>query len=225
MAEGGVIGASSETAARRRGPQTREQIREAAVDLFAQLGYHATSMRQIADAAGIRAAAIYHWYENKEALLIELQDDFLEKLEERVNAAVELQTRPALRLAAAVREHVAFHGVHQQWAFATDTEIRALSDGPRTALIAKRDAYEDSFARMIGAGIDDGSLSTPEVKVATYAILLQCTGVDAWFNPDGRLSLDEVAQLHVELILSSLQAKPKVIAEAVESVCTKGSAG
>ncbi len=203
---------------RQRGPQTQEEIRRAAVRLFARLGYHATSMRTIGAAAGIRPAAIYHWYENKEAILIELQDDFMTQLEERVDAAVARQQRPALRLAAAVREHVVFHGCHQRWAFATDSEIRALSDEARDALVAKRDAYQARFTEMIRDGIRDKDLSIPEARVATYAILLQCTGVDLWFDPEGPLSLEEVAELHVELVLGSLQASPALIGEAIAAV-------
>ena len=48
-------------------------------------------------------------------------------------------------------------------------------------------------------------------RVATYAILLQCTGVALWFDPDGPLQLDEVAELHVELVLGSLGASPELI--------------
>ena len=205
-------------AGRQRGPQTQDEIRRAAVGLFAQLGYHATSMRAIAAAAGVRPAAIYHWYANKEAILVELQDDFMAQLEARVDAAVARQRRPALRLAAAVREHVVFHGRHQRWAFATDSEIRALGEQARAALVAKRDAYQARFTAMIRDGIRDGELRTSEARVATYAILLQCTGVDLWFDPDGPLSLEEVAELHVELVLGSLQASPALIGEAIAAV-------
>ena len=93
--------------------------------------------------------------------------------------------RPALRLAAAVREHVAFHGIHRRAAFVTDSEIRALADERRAALIAKRDAYQELFNGLIRDGIRDGSLRTSDSHVATYAILLQCTGVALWFDPDG----------------------------------------
>ena len=55
---------------RRRGPETREAIHRAAIELFARLGYHATSMRAIASAAGVQPAAIYHWYPSKEAILV-----------------------------------------------------------------------------------------------------------------------------------------------------------
>lgn len=202
----------------RRGPETREAIHAAAVELFAQRGYHATSMRAIASAAQVQPAAIYHWYPGKEAILVQLQDDFMEQLTEKVLAAVERQRRPALRLAAAVREHVVFHGVHRRAAFVTDSEIRALTEGPRLALIAKRDDYQAMFKQMITAGMGDGSLRVSDADVATYAILLQCTGAALWFDPAGPLKLEEVADLHVELVLASMQACAELIAEAIESV-------
>ena len=200
----------------RRGPETREAIDKAAIKLFAKLGYHAASMREIAAAAGIQPAAIYHWYPSKEAILVRLQDDFMDRLTEKVVAARDAQRRPALRLAAAVREHVVFHGLHTQAAFVTDSEIRALGPAPRKALIAQRDAYEEIFAAEIRAGVEDGSLRSSNPRVASYAILLQCTGVALWFNPRGDLSLDDVADLHVEISLGSVGASAKLIRDAIE---------
>jgi AcrR family transcriptional regulator len=200
----------------RRGAETREAIDRAAVELFARLGYHATSMRALAAAAEVQPAAIYHWHANKEAILVGLQDDFMEKLTERVLAEMDRHERPALRLAAAVREHVVFHGIHRREAFVTDSEIRALSDVPRAALIDKRDAYEEIFGREIRAGVADGSLHSSDPRVATYGILLQCTGVALWFDPVGPLELDRVADLHVELVLGSVGASRELIAEATD---------
>ena len=79
MAEPGAnIAASTQPGApqdgrssRRRGPETRDAIHLAAIELFARLGYHATSMRAIASAAGVQPAAIYHWYSSKEAILVQ----------------------------------------------------------------------------------------------------------------------------------------------------------
>jgi TetR/AcrR family transcriptional regulator, cholesterol catabolism regulator len=202
----------------RRGPATREAIHEAALELFARLGYHATSMRAIAAAAQVQPAAIYHWYSNKEAILVQLQDDFMERLTAKVLAAMARHDRPALRLAAAVREHVVFHGLHSKAAFVTDSEIRALTDAPRRALIDKRDDYQAIFSEQIRDGIRDGSLRASDARVATYAILLQCTGVALWFDSRGPLRVEEVAELHVELVLGSLQASPELITEAIERV-------
>jgi AcrR family transcriptional regulator len=202
----------------RRGPETREAIHAAAVELFARRGYHATTMRAIAAEASVQAGAIYYWYPSKEAILVGLQDDFMERLTEKVTAAIAAHERPAMRLAAAVREHVVFHGLHRAEAFVTDSEIRALTEGPRAQLIAKRDDYQATFSELIRDGIRDGTLRTSDAHVATYAILLQCTGVALWFDPSGPLRLEQVAELHVELVLGALQAAPELIAEAIESV-------
>jgi AcrR family transcriptional regulator len=208
----------------RRGPATREAIHATAIELFAQRGYHATSMRAIASAARVQPAAIYHWYPSKEAILVRLQDDFMERLTEKVRAGIEQHSRPALRLAAAVREHVVFHGIHRREAFVTDSEIRALNEGPRRALIAQRDDYQGIFSQVIRDGIRDGSLRASDAHVATYAILLQCTGVALWFDPRGPLKLEQVAELHVELVLGSLQASRELIAEAIDSVSRRPAA-
>jgi TetR/AcrR family transcriptional regulator, cholesterol catabolism regulator len=181
-------------------------------------------MRAIAAQADVQPAAIYHWYASKEQILVRLQDDFMEQLTEKVVAGMDAQERPALKLAAAVREHVVFHGLHTRAAFVTDSEIRALTEAPRAALIAKRDEYQRMFSELIRDGIRDGSLRTSDVHVATYAILLQCTGVALWFDATGPLSLDEVAELHVELVLGSLQASAELVAQAIESGRV-GSAG
>jgi AcrR family transcriptional regulator len=195
--------------------QTLEAIDEVAVELFSQRGYHATSIREIAAAAGIQPAAIYHWYASKEAILVHLQDDFMRRLTDAVLASAGRHERPAMRLAAAVREHVVFHGIHRQAAFVTDSEIRALTPGPRARLVAQRDDYQARFATWIRDGIRDGSLRSSNARVATYAILLQCTGVALWFDPAGPLDLEEVAELHVELVLGALRASAELIESAI----------
>ena len=70
-------------------------------------------MRAIAAEADVQPAAIYHWYAGKEAILVALQDDFMERLTEASSPPWRGTTAPALRLAAAVREHVVFHGLHR----------------------------------------------------------------------------------------------------------------
>lgn len=199
----------------KRGIETRHAIERAATELFAEFGYHATSMQRISAAAGVQAAAIYHWFPGKEAILIRLQNDFMARLEHEVHAGVVRFERPAERFAAAVRAHVVFHGEHRREAFVTDSEIRALSAEPKAELIAWRDRYQDFFDGMIRAGIDDGSFRIGASRVATYAILLQCTGVALWFDPHGPLSLEQVADLHVQLTLGALGASAELIESAV----------
>jgi AcrR family transcriptional regulator len=204
--------------AQRRGPGTRDAIDRAAVELFAELGYHATSMRTLAAAAEVQPAAIYHWYPSKEAILVHLQDEFMDELTARVVDAMDEQEGAVLKLAAAVREHVVYHGQKTREAFVTDSEIRALDPEPRRALIARRDEYQRMFGDLIDAGIREGSLRSSDARVATYAIILQCTGVALWFDPSGSLPIEEVAAVHVELVLGSLGATPELIASARDAI-------
>jgi AcrR family transcriptional regulator len=174
-------------------------------------------MRAIAAAAGVQPASLYHWYRGKEAILVGMQDAFMDGLTAEVQAAIRDQPSPAHTLGAAVRAHVDYHGRHQRAAFVTDTEIRALEPPARQRLIARRDAYEAYFETPIRAGVEAGQLRCPAPKVATYAVLLQCTGVALWFTPDGPLSLREVADVHVELVLGAVGAAPDLIADVVGS--------
>jgi AcrR family transcriptional regulator len=200
-----------------RSGNTGDAILEAAVELFARRGYHATSMRDIAAAVEVRAAGIYHWYESKETILITLQDAFIADLTTEVVAAIERHQRPEARMAAAVREHVVFHGLNTQSAFVTDSEIRALSPHNRELLVAKRDAYQDLFISLIEDGAEAGVFTVSEVRIASYAILLECTGVALWFDPAGPRTLDEVAEIHIELVLGSLGANRRTIQAAVRA--------
>jgi AcrR family transcriptional regulator len=196
-------------------PTTREAILEAALDLFAQRGYHATSMREIAAEVPIRAAGIYYWFASKEAILLELERFFLDDLNVAVIEAVSHHKNPATRLAAAVRVHVRFHGLFPRAAFVTDSELRALSGEDRIEIQAKRDAYQAMFIGFIEDGVRAGVFKASDVKIVSYAILLECTGVAIWFAPNGTRTLDEVAEIHIELVLGSLMTPRATIAKAI----------
>jgi AcrR family transcriptional regulator len=201
-------------------PTTRDAILEAALDLFAQRGYHATSMREIAAEVPIRAAGIYYWFANKEAILLELERFFLDDLNSAVIDAVSHHKNPATRLAAAVREHVRFHGLFPRAAFVTDSELRALSGDDRIEIQAKRDAYQAMFIGFIEDGVRAGVFKASDVKIVSYAILLECTGVAIWFAPNGTRTLEEVAEIHIELVLGSLMTPRATIAKAIRDTRT-----
>lgn len=168
-------------------------------------------MREIADAVSVRPAAIYYWYRDKEAILATLQNDFLDGLTEAVDAAIESETRPERRLGEAVRQHVMFHGSRPRFAFVADNELRALSGATKAQVMAKRDAYEARFVNLLDEGVEAGVFRLADVRIATYAVLLQCTGVAAWFRADGIQSLEEVARIHIELVLGSVGVQRRAI--------------
>jgi AcrR family transcriptional regulator len=192
---------------------TRAAIENVALDLFGRLGYHATTMRMIADGANVRSASLYYWYESKEALLLALITRFLDDLTREVANAVADETDPVRRLAAAVRAHVVFHGENRLAAVVTDTELRGLDEDHLREVTALRDAYQERFFELIEQGISSGALRTRWPRVATYITLLTATSVDIWYRSDGALSLEDVAEAHVEFILGGLRLDEQTLDE------------
>jgi len=189
-----------------RNDATRNRIISGALRSMSRIGYHGTSMRTIAADAGVQPASLYHWYPSKETLLRSIMTSFLEELTAQVTQAVGKQTAPIPRLAAAVWTHVMFHGSNPQAAFVTDSEVRSLRGENHALVMGLRDGYENFILQLLVDGIDSGELRACDARIATKAILLQCTGVAVWFRSEGRLTLAQVSDMHVELVLHSLQS-------------------
>lgn len=182
-----------------------QRLEEVALDCFTELGFHATSMRTIAARVEIRPSSLYHWFPSKQALLQALMARFLDGLIREVVEALDEHSTPIRRLAAAAWVHVVYHGVHRRAAFVADTEVRALEGGDAAAIMRLRDSYEQIIRQLISDGVASGDFECRDVRVATKAILLQCTGVTAWYRPNGPFTLPEIAEMHVELVLNSLR--------------------
>ncbi|GLZ12064.1 TetR family transcriptional regulator [Actinomadura sp. NBRC 104425] len=81
---------------RRRG-DTREQIREVALELFAEQGYEKTSLREIAERLGVTKAALYYHFKTKEDIVTSLFEDFKADVDELCAWAREQPVTPELR--------------------------------------------------------------------------------------------------------------------------------
>jgi AcrR family transcriptional regulator len=187
---------------------TARRILTGAVSCFFEQGYHATSMREIAARAQIQPASVYHWFSSKETMLLTVMQGFQDALTAAAVAAHEAHSAPLDRLAAMVRAHVTLHVQHRKEALISDTEIRALSPATRRQIVAGRDRDQRLFRETIEDGCARGAFRCADVSVATNAILVQCTGVASWYRPRGRLSLQEVADVHADLVCRSLDAEP-----------------
>src|ERR671924_2430196 len=84
------------------GRSVRENVRAAAVQLFAEYGYHAAPLRNIASMAGIQAASIYYHYANKQALLVEIMETYMQRLNGNLERILREQSDPQKRLHEAI---------------------------------------------------------------------------------------------------------------------------
>jgi AcrR family transcriptional regulator len=182
----------------------RDKVLAAAVQLFAEYGYHAATMRDIARIAGIQAASIYYHYSSKQALLIEIMQTHMRQLNANLERIVSKQDTVYQRLYEAISNHIRLHTTYKSEFFIIDTEIRALEVENRDKILALRDQYENLFQKLLREGIEKGVLRQTDVKVSSYAIIAMCTEVAQWFRPSGRLSVQQVIEIYSEMVTKGL---------------------
>jgi AcrR family transcriptional regulator len=186
-------------------------IRAAALRVFVEHGYHGTSVREIAQAAGISVAGLYHHFPSKLDILVGLMDAVMDDLyhatEEAVAAAGE---SPADQLRAAVCAHVRFHTERREESFIGNTELRSLDPTHRTRMVDKRDRQQRLFDRAVIRGCDLGAFQTAYPLEASRAIVTMSTMVAMWYRKDGSLSSEEIATRYCELALGAVRFQPAV---------------
>lgn len=186
------------------GRPMRENILLAAVQLFAEYGYHAAPLRDIARIAGIQAASIYHHYPNKQALLIEIMETSMQRLNTALEHILVQYDEPQKRLYAAIASHIRLHTTYKNEFFIIDTEIRALEGEGRSYILSLRDRYEVFLQTLLRDGMERGVFRQSDIKVSSYAIIAMCTEVATWFRPEGRLSVQQVIDIYSQLIMQGL---------------------
>lgn len=184
----------------------REGILAAAVQMFAAYGYNAAPLRDIARIAGIQAASIYHHYPSKQALLMEIMETHMRRLNQAMEHILSHYDDPLQRLREAIAGHIRLHTTYKDEFFIIDTEIRALEEENRTSILSLRDHYEKLLQEVLRDGVERGVFRRSDVKISSYAIIAMCTAVATWFRPDGRFSVQQVIGMYQQMIIHGLLA-------------------
>ncbi|CAH2716565.1 HTH-type transcriptional repressor KstR2 [Neobacillus rhizosphaerae] len=187
---------------------TGEKIVQASLRLFAQKGFEATSIRDIALESGINSATLYYYIKSKDDFLISIMNDELEGLIKNASEIVSTLTTPEQQIAGLVQMHVMAHGVHQLSMLVTDTEFRALHGENKVKIRNLRKKYEQIWTEVISNGEREGRFQHVEdPKLSTLAVLTMCTGVVHWYSPKGKKSLVTISENYTNMVLHLLGAK------------------
>jgi|SRR5579864_4468374 len=183
-------------------------IRAAALRQFAQRGYDAASMRQIAADAGITIATLYFHCSTKEQLLFDVLESQLQQLSEGLDRALDAAADDwAARLATAIRFHIQYVTRDEEGASISSAELRGLTGELRQRHVASRDAYERKFRALLKAGIGAGAFAPIDVPVITAAILGIGLSVGRWYRPGRRLSPDDIADDYIRFVMKALDPR------------------
>ena len=192
----------------------------AAVQLFAEYGYHAAPLRTIASMAGIQAASIYYYYDSKQALLVEIMDTYMQRLNANLEKILRECDDPLQRLREAIANHIRLHTSHKAEFFIIDTEIRALEGENRAYILTLRDRYESLLQELLRDGMERGVFRQGDVKVSSYAIIAMCTEVATWFKQGGRLTVQQVIDIYSQMITEGLLVARGMLQTPEESART-----
>ncbi len=185
------------------------EILETAARLFQAKGFAATSIRDIAQAAGVQKAAIYHYVSNKEELLRRI---FAETANELNTFMQELLASPMSnlqRLRRAISIYLTFvvgRGAAITVAF---RDARGMSAEHVQWLENISQNHMQLWNQIIRSGIATGEFRPVEVPMASFAILGACSWMHAWYSPGGRLTAEEIAECFADLFVSGLAANPQ----------------
>ncbi|RAL26946.1 TetR/AcrR family transcriptional regulator [Thermoflavimicrobium daqui] len=179
----------------------KEEILTTACHLFSQKGYHGTTMRDISEACGILAGSLYTHIRSKEDLLYEITDrgaqSFLQSLQQVVNS----EKSAAEKLRLALRAHIQVVAENIEAATVFFHEWKALTGERRKQIQKKRDQYELMWKQILLEGIQSGELHDLDGKFARLLLLSVGNWLYQWYKPDGKLSVDEIVDRFMTILL------------------------
>lgn len=174
--------------------------------LFAERGLRATTVRDIADAAGILSGSLYHHFDSKESIVDEILRGFLDGLFDRYREIVEAGLDPRDTLSALVVASFEAIDVEHAAVAIYQTEAKRLRDSPRFGYIAQRNAeFRALWLGVLRAGIADGSFRADADVELVYRFLRDTVWVAVrWYRPGGPLTAENVAKQYLSIVLDGL---------------------
>ena len=186
-------------------PAGHQALLNAASAEFAERGYYATSVRDIAARAGVSLSALYHYYPGKHALLAALLHEGMNAYFALCHEALaEAGHDPAGQLAAVVGATVRYRAERSVASLILINEARALPEETAAAYRLREREATDLFRSAIGAGIAGGMFTTPYPDDARRTIIAACNAVAQWYRPDGPVPLDALVERYVTLAYTLL---------------------
>ncbi len=207
-----IRGGSESASPRRRGrppaaettaEATRARIVAAAVELFAEQGFHGTGVAEIGDRAGVQRGALYYHIGSKEELLWQILRDYIQLMLTDAQRIVRGTDDPIIKLRKLIHSHVGLIIEHRREVAIQLRDVTALSGDRGEELQEMRDEVQACWQRVIDAGHAAGVLRTGD-HVVTNSVLGMLNTVTFWYRPHGGHSPDEIADILASTVLDGI---------------------
>ena len=191
--------AKNETASRER------DIVATAARLFKEKGYRATTLEDIAAAVGMLKGSLYYYIRSKEELLYLVVRDPIREVYSELEAIVAADLPFTEKIAQAIANHMTVFHLHYPHIAVYLHDYRHLMDKLEQNVIETPKQYQRLWDTLLRQGIAAGEIrGDVDVTMAGYALLGMCNWAYRWYNPAGRLSPKEVADVFTKIALQGL---------------------
>ena len=189
----------------------RDELLELAATMFADRGLRATTVRDIADAAGILSGSLYHHFASKEEMVDEVLRGFLGWLFDRYREVIDTEPNPMERLQGLfMASFDAIEHRHAQVVIYQD-EAKRLSSQPRFSYLTERNVEQRKmWVDVLNQGIEQGHFR-PNIDVdLVYRFIRDTTWVSVrWYQPGGPQAAEQVGRQDLPSVLGGIAARPE----------------
>lgn len=180
-------------ASRRRDPATkRDAVLQTAAQLFLEKGYGRTSLNDVAERLDITKPALYHYFRNKEEILLECYRWGASLIEESLNQIARHMGTGLEKVEAFIYSYANVMTVNFGRCVMRLDE-GDLSSGALAEVRTYKRKIDRRLRSFIQEGIDDGSITLCDPKIAAFSIAGAVNWICMWYEPDGALSAEEIA--------------------------------
>jgi AcrR family transcriptional regulator len=178
-----------------------EQVLAVSARLFREKGFRATSMHEIAAEMGVTKAALYYYVDSKHDLLFEICDSAITRLVEGMREIAAEPGTPEERLARLMRWHVNMFGANGDIINVYLADEGELPEEKREHMRGLSREFESVYREILQEAVRRKSFRKLDVPVTVRAISGMCNWLSSWYQPDGRLTTDQVADVFIDLTL------------------------
>lgn len=180
----------------------RLEIAHVAATVFAERGFNAVGMREVAAAVGIRGPSLYNHFRSKEEILFEIALSVTRDTVEGFLSLSDVSAPLPERLAALLRAHIQHVAARRVEHLVAQAELKALSPEHRSRVLEYRTYYHRRIRDLVVAGQRSGDFAVVNDRYATRALMDMMNGVSGWYREE--VSLDEVADNYIRLGIGGL---------------------
>jgi AcrR family transcriptional regulator len=182
-------------------PDARDRLLAAAVEAFAAKGFHGTTTRDVASAAGMSPAALYVHHRSKEDLLYLISRSGHEATLELVRESLAASQDPVEQLVAVVRAFTIHHARGHTRARIVNYDLAALSPEHLDEIAGIRREIEGTVRQLVEGGVAAGVFRTASPRMTALALLSLGIDVARWYRDEGEWSPEDIAEHYSELAL------------------------